>query len=85
MPLAVDVLTLGIAAAATYVGIRAGLNDKGFPSALGWVVGITGGLRALQLAAVLVLEQLASGSPLSEAERESVRNATPAPTPTVEI
>lgn len=43
-PLLADIIGISLAAATTYVGIRAGLNDKGFPSVLGWVVGISAGL-----------------------------------------
>lgn len=34
-------------AAVTYVGIRSGLKDKGFPQVLGWIVGIGTGIATL--------------------------------------
>lgn len=38
---------LGVGAAATWVGVRAGLKEKGLPSVAGWVGGIGSGLAAL--------------------------------------
>lgn len=34
-------------AAVTYVGIRSGLKDRGFPQVLGWIVGIGTGIATL--------------------------------------
>lgn len=42
-----SLLGLGLAAGTAWVGIRAGMKEKGFLSVVGWVVGIGGGLRAL--------------------------------------
>ena len=42
-----SLLGLAIAAGTAWVGIRAGLKEKGFLGVTGWVVGIAGGLSAI--------------------------------------
>lgn len=42
-------LSLALAGIGTYVGIRAGLKDKGVPSALGWIVGVVNGVGAVTI------------------------------------
>ncbi len=47
-------LGLGISGSAAYVGISAGLKQKGAHSVLGWVVGLSGSLAALATLTAIV-------------------------------
>ena len=41
------IIGLGIAGAATYIGIRVGVQDTGVAQWLGWIVGISGAIAVL--------------------------------------
>lgn len=65
IPLLVGASAVGLAlsAAAAWVGIRAGLREKGLLSVAGWAVGVAGALRGvLGLSGLLLLATGAAGS-----------------------
>jgi len=66
---------LALTGATAYVGIRAGLKDKGFPSILGWVVGVTSGLAL----AISLLEILVGAAVVRQATAPATTVPAPAP------
>lgn len=50
----IALVALGIAAGGTWIGVRTGLQEKGFLSLTGWTVGVVSGVAALANLATLV-------------------------------
>ena len=52
---AIGLVSLGISAGGTWVGIHTGIKEKGFLSFTGWIVGITSGIGVLANLSALIL------------------------------